>query len=226
MRPAIVRVVMVGVFIQGLVLGALAGIPLGPASAAVADTAIRIGLARALSIGLGASLVDFLFCLLAATGSGLLVEDNPELLLYLRLAGGAILVGYGTWTLTRPPPDLANMALRRPLNVSGFISATTTGVIISALNPGLMTTWILLGGTVLAGFSTSHAIVVSLGVFLGTFAWFLVVGQAAHRGRALLGHRVVWVTRIAGIILVAFGVLLLANPSLTWLFDPNSTPAP
>lgn len=203
---------MIGWFVQGLAIGLMAGVPLGPASAAVVDTALRRSLGRALAMGAGAAWVDFLFCLGASTGIGALLQGRPGLVSTLRLIGGGVLIFLGIVMLFRAPPDPAQIPVRRAVRASSLIAAAGTGVAISGLNPALLTTWLVLAGTVLAGLDGFEALAVSTGVFLGTFAWFALIAGFAHRGRASLGRRAHWFTRTAGLLLVVYGLFLLVEP--------------
>jgi threonine/homoserine/homoserine lactone efflux protein len=211
---------MIGGFLQGLTIGLLAGIPLGPASASIVDTALRRSLPRALAMGFGAALVDFAYCLGAATGFGALLQDRPGIASALRIVGGGVLVALGILMMVRRPPDPMRVPIHRPVRASSLLAAAGTGIVISGLNPALMATWLVLAGTVLAGLSVTEALVVSLGVFLGTLAWFVAIALAAHRGRASLGARAVWITRVAGGLLVAYGLFLLVEPVLSRLLEP------
>ena len=203
---------MLGAFLQGLLIGVLAGIPLGPASAAIVDTALRRSLPRALAMGAGAAFVDFVYCLGASLGFGALLQDQPGIASTLRIVGGGVLTTLGILMVLRRAGDPANIPIHRPIRAGSLLAAAGTGILISGLNPALMTTWLILAGTVLAGLSIVQAIVVSLGVFTGTLAWFVAIALAAHGGRARLGVHAVWITRIAGGLLVAYGLFLLAQP--------------
>jgi threonine/homoserine/homoserine lactone efflux protein len=210
---------MIRHFAQGFAIGLMAGVPLGPASAAVVDTALRRPLARALAIGVGAALVDFVYCLAAASGSGLLVGDRPVVTSILRLAGAVVLSLLGIAMLLRPAPAPERGQAARPVRTGTLLASVGTGVVISGLNPALATTWVVLAGTVLAGLTTGETLGASAGVFLGTFAWFVAIAVAAHRGRASLGARAVWVTRVAGLSMVAYGAFLLAGPLVAHVFE-------
>jgi len=122
--------------------------------------------------------------------------------------------------MMRQAPDPAHVRVRRPIRTGTLVAAAGTGIAISGLNPALMTTWLVLAGTVLAGLSIAEAAVVSVGVFLGTFTWFVAIAVAAHRGRASLGVHAVWITRGAGGLLVAYGLFLLAQPAVMRLLEP------
>lgn len=199
---------MLEAFLKGAVTGLLAGVPLGPASAAVLDATMHRSGRVVLAIGLGAALVDLLESLVAMLGFGALLAHSPDTVLFLRAIGGLVLVGMGAVMVRRPPVDLEHPHLKRPVEVGTLLSALGLGFAISLFNPALATTWVTLAGTVFAGLGGGEAIVASLGVFLGTGAWFFALVLAARRGRLHLGHRAVWITRAAGVGLALYGIVL------------------
>lgn len=208
---------MWGMLLKGVVTGLLAGIPLGPASAAVVDASLHRSGRVGLAIGLGAALVDLLECLVATMGFGALLADHPDFVLALRGLGGLVLVVMGLAMARRLPVDLEHPTNRKPVAATTLVSAFGLGFAISLFNPALLTTWVMLAGTVFAGLSFSQALMASTGVFLGTAGWFLALVLAARRGRLHLGARAIWVTRIAGIGLILYGVFLWGEVIWPWV---------
>ncbi len=209
---------MIEVFFRGLALGLVAGLPLGPASAAVADTAIRKSLSRALAVGLGGALVDLVYCLAVVSGLGVVFEHSPRLQETFLAVGGVMLILFGVFTATRRPVDLGHPSSPRPVEARTFLRYVATGVAISVANPALVVSWVLLAGTVLAGLNRLDGVLASASVFVGVMGWFALVAHLAHRGRIHLGARAVWIPRVAGLFLVTYGTFLLGKLSLAWAF--------
>jgi len=207
---------MLGVLLKGLALGLVAGLPLGPASAAVADTAIRKSISRALAVGLGGALVDLAYCLAVVAGLGAVFEHSPDVQRIFLGAGGAVLIVFWTLTATRPALHLADPHHARPIEARTFFRYLATGVFISVANPALAVSWVLLAGTVLADRNWSEGLAGGIGVFLGVFVWFAIVAQVSHRGRLTLGPRAIWIPRVAGLLLIAYGAFLLGRVGLAW----------
>lgn len=209
---------MIEVFIRGLALGLVAGLPLGPASAAVADTAIRKSLSRALAVGLGGALVDLIYCVAVVSGLGVVFEHSPRLQETFLAVGGVMLILFGGFTATRRPVDLEHPSPPRPVEARTFLRYVATGVAISVANPALVVSWVLLAGTVLAGLDRLDGVLAAAGVFVGVMGWFVLVAHLAHRGRIHLGPRAVWIPRGAGLFLIAYGTFLVGKVSLAWAF--------
>lgn len=209
---------MVEVFFRGLALGLVAGLPLGPASAAVADTAIRKSRARAIAVGLGGALVDLVYCLAVVSGLGVAFEHSPRLQKTFLAVGGVTLILFGGFTASRRPVDLENPPPSRPVEARTFLRYVTTGVAVSVANPALVVSWVLLAGTALAGLDRLDGLLAAAGVFAGVMGWFAIVAHLAHRGRIHLGPRAVWIPRVAGLFLIAYGAFLVGKVSLAWAF--------
>lgn len=206
--------------IRGLLLGVAAGIPVGPVNAAVVDTAMRKCLRRAIAVGMGGALVDFLYSQLAVTGLLHLFERVPELSTLLIGAGGIVLVLFGIKTMAAPPPDASDVHTDKPV-ARALLAAFGSGVLITLMNPAALISWLLLAGTVLADLSRWEALIAGLGIFAGCSAWFVGIAWLAARGRVRLGHRAVWVTRAVGVSLAVYGVFLVGKASVVvWAMRP------
>jgi len=200
---------------RGLFVGLVAGVPLGPASAAVVHLARKDRHSRdlALALGAGAALVDLLFCLAATTGVAHVIDVWPDSQTVFRHVGGAILVILGVVQVIIARDAPAEEPVDRVATGASLAKAFGVGVIISAANPALLSSWVLFGSTVLAGFDLPEALAASLGAGIGTFGWFAAIAIATSRWRRASLLRSAWVGRILGIVLAGYGAWLSA-PSL------------
>jgi len=209
---------MLFAFLRGLLLSLIAGLPLGPASAAVADAGFRGSLRRAVLVGVGGALVDAAYCLGALSGLGVLFDRQPGCLNLFMVLGGLFLVVYGFVTARRTmsvaacPADAASTGRTDA-------RALAQGVLVSVANPALAVSWVLMAGTVLAGVEGPAIWASTLGVFVGIFAWFLAVAFLAWRGRVHLGDRVAWVGRVIGVALIAYGLVLVGKVGVVWALE-------
>lgn len=207
---------MLLVFTRGLILGLVAGLPLGPASAAVADTALRRSLSRAIAVGLGGALVDIVYCMAAVAGLGAIFHNRPGLEEAFLGVGGAVLIVFGLFTARKRPLEDESLSSQKADGSRGLLASLAMGVLISVANPALVVSWVLLAGTVLSGLTILESLIAGLGVFLGVFGWFCAIGWLAHKGRVKLGDRAVWIPRVAGLLLVAYGAYLVGKVSVVW----------
>lgn len=182
--------------------------PVGPIGLLCIRRTLAEGRGVGLATGLGAATADAVYGAVAGFGltavSGVLLGGR----VWLRLAGGVFLCYLGARTFrSRPaagPPEARGRGLAGAY-------ASTLGLTLT--NP----TTILSFAAIFAGFGAGRAgylgaSVLVLGVFLGSALWWLVLSG----GVALLRPRfrpaaLVWVNRLSGALIAAFGVAALAS---------------
>ncbi len=202
--------------VQALALGAATGflgaIPPGPASMAVADHAASGRARRAVSVGLGAALVDFLLCASISTGAGptLARMTHPTWVRAALAIGyaavGVVMIaqslrakGKGTgravWQ-TKPTGEKASL---------GFAGGMLRGI----ANPSLFANWTLviagLGASGLLPRGPLAGLAFAVGVGVGVSGWFSALARIVDRLRGARFSR--WL-RYSGL---AVGSLLLAG---------------
>lgn len=207
---------------RGLVLGFVAGIPVGPVNAAVIDTAMRKCFHRALAIGVGGAFVDFIYALVACAGLVPLLTHAPEVANALIGIGGVVLVIFGILTAKKAAVAVEPPNLKAPVVSRALLGAFAKGALITVANPSALVSWILIAGTLLADLTLVEAAFASIGIFLGTSLWFWVVAWLATKGRVNLGERSVWITRTVGVLLVLYGIFLVGKASVVVWAANNS----
>jgi threonine/homoserine/homoserine lactone efflux protein len=203
-------------FLKGFLLGVLASLPLGPISATVIDVAMRHKVAHALSIAVGGALVDLIYCFFASLGLFATFGRFPSLSQVFYLASGAVLIQMGVVIFTKKSnPTRRSKAGQNARTIFGGVMK---GILISVANPALILSWVLLAGTFFGGLMPTDAIVASFGVFAGVCFAFYVLARLADHGRVRFGEKALWVPRIAGLMLVAYGAYLFSNSLITLIF--------
>lgn len=206
--------------LRGIVLGFVAGIPIGPVNAAVIDTAMRKCMVRALWIGIGGAFVDFVYSQIAVLGLKALFDDRPALQTLLLGLGGIVLVAFGYATARNAAVDEGPAKeVRAPVVGRAALTAFATGILITVANPAALVSWVLLAGTVLADLTMGEAFMAGFGIFVGTSLWFLLIAWLAARGRVKLGQKSVWIPRAVGTLLVAYGAFLVVKATVVvWAY--------
>jgi arginine exporter protein ArgO len=198
---------VLGLFAIGVAIGALTGVPIGPVNVAVIDAAYRHTLRRAVAVGLGGAIADFLYSTLGIVGIGPYLVAYPILPRILYGVSGVVLIGYGAITVrTRPVSAVAAHAPKSPTPSSDVWSGLTIGLALILLNPAALVTWVVIVGSHLAGVSTGEGFAASSGIFVGSFAWFALVAYLTNHGKRVLGDKAVWIPRTVGALLVAYGL--------------------
>jgi arginine exporter protein ArgO len=198
---------VLSLFAIGIAIGALTGVPIGPVNVAVIDAAYRHTLRRAIAVGLGGAIADFVYATLGIVGVGPYLLAYPLVPRILYGISGAVLIVYGALTVrTRPVTPLAAHAPKSPTPSSEVWSGLTVGLALILLNPAALVTWVVIVGSHMTGVSTTDGLAASTGIFVGSFGWFALVAYLTNHGKRVMGDKAVWIPRAVGVLLVAYGV--------------------
>jgi threonine/homoserine/homoserine lactone efflux protein len=200
---------LLGIF-AAITVGAISP---GPSFVMVARTAVSSSRIDGLGAALGMGVGGLLFAIAALLGLHGLLLAVPSLYVFLKVAGGLYLLYLGAriWLTARQP-----LALTKLINVTGttawksFLVALTTQV----SNPKAAIVY----ASVFAAFlppapSFAFNVAVVVVVFMIETGWYTIVALALSsegpRG-AYLRYKT-WVDRVAGGVMIALGLKLLAS---------------
>ena len=190
-------------------LGLSIAAPVGPIGLLCIRRTLVDGWRLGLATGLGAATADAVYGAVAAGGlgavSGLLVQQR----LGLQLAGDAFLVWIGIRTLLQPPPTEAAQAKGR-----GLPGAFTATFALTLANPMTILSFVgLFAGMGLGpGATTADSVMLVLGVFLGSAAWWLGLSAAVSGlRRRVTPVAMLWINRISGCVVAVYGLKTLAG---------------
>jgi threonine/homoserine/homoserine lactone efflux protein len=200
-------------FLRGILVGVAIAVPVGPIGVLCVRRTILRGPISGLISGLGAAVADTLFGCVAALGLTAISDTLIQHQAWLKLAGGAFLCAIGLRSFTtdpKPPPrgpgdrtligDFAStfaLTLTNPVTILALAAIFAALGVISEDLDAAATAW-LVGG-----------------VFAGSAAWWLLLAAIALpiRGRLDPNH-LEWIARVAGVLLLASGLYVLA--SIAW----------
>lgn len=201
-------------FWQGLVIGFSIAAPVGPIGVLCIRHSLASGRLAGFSAGMGAASADALYALAGALGltavSSFLVGQQ----LWLRLVGGLFLCWLELRILLRRKPSLAPAeTFAAPVDSLQLLSiyASTFGLTLSnpltILSFAAVFAGLGLGG---AGESTQAVVLLMLGVFCGSAAWWLLLSSAAGALRSRLTPCLLrQVDVFSGAVILIFGVAIL-----------------
>ncbi len=197
-------------FLKGIVIGLAIAVPVGPIGALCVQRTLAEGRISGLVSGLGAATADTIYGFIAAFGvtmiSGFLISHQ----MWLRVIGGAILFTLGLKTfLSRPRKQAAPVSGNSLLTnfFSTFGLTLTNPITILAFAAIFAALGVVSGSQDLAALG-----MLILGVFFGSALWWLILSGGASLFRGWIGtHGMRWVNRISGVIIVAFGAVVLAS---------------
>jgi len=198
--------------IQGLLIGLVVAVPVGPLGLLCINRSLMLGPLAGLASGLGVASADALAAGIAALGISLISDFFIEYQVWLRLVGGIFLCAIG-YRIYRTEP-----ATRIPtISTNGLMGAYATTFLLTFSNPVTMLSFI----AIYAGWHVptlhGHYLAAGLlmaGVFLGSGLWWvaLFAGFTLFRLNISCGF-LGWIHRISGTVIVVFGILVLLSLS-------------
>lgn len=191
-------------------IGFLMCIPIGPINVWVVNTYIRRGAMQALSIALGGSLMDLAYFYVILSGISL-VTFSDDTIFYLKIAGISLIFLMGIKELFSKMQIVEEIKPERSPSklMAGFIM----GVVIYTSNPTLIVTMTGLGAFVksleLFIFNQINIALVSVGLMLGSFLWFVFLVAVVKRYEATIRDRYLnKFTKISGALMILFSIYM------------------
>lgn len=198
--------------LDGFWIGLLLAIPVGPTAILCIRNALIYGMTLGFYTGLGAALADALYGLIASFGVLWLKELFVSHHLLFHILGGLLLCILGIKTfwsnisisgkgLFEFAPSKKELVLTTflltatsPLTILAFIGVFATfGIDIPKKDPG-------------------SALVLSLGVLLGSALWWIVLSFFSSLFRKKMrSHSLSWLNRISGVLLFLIGLFVLLS---------------
>ncbi|MDP1995298.1 MAG: LysE family transporter, partial [Ignavibacteria bacterium] len=162
--------------LKGIVIGFAMAVPIGPIGIICIRKTLTEGRMRGMIIGLGAATADMLYGSIAAFGLTIISDTLLSQRVWIRLAGGALLLFLGVRTFRARPKDP-----KIEIQNSGRLRSYFTTIFLTLTNPltvfAFLAVFAALGlGNGLSLFSSS---VLVAGVFAGSFLWFLLLSSGA-----------------------------------------------
>jgi len=193
--------------IRGFIIGLSIAVPVGPIGVLCIRRTLAEGRLRGLVTGLGAATGDATYGGVAAFGLSIVTNFLVGQQMWLRLIGGAFLVYLGAKTFMSRPPERAAEA-----KGGGILTNYISTLLLTVTNPLtiLMFTAVFAGfGVALTGFD--QAAIVTMGVFLGSASWWIVLTLIVGLLRGRFDAR--WlraVNMISGLVIAGFGIYSIA----------------
>lgn len=191
-------------FLKGLIIGFAMAVPIGPIGIMCIRKTLAEGHSRGLVIGLGAATADSLYGSIAAFGLTFVSDVIASQNIWLRLVGGGLLLFLGIRTFRAKRKDSVI-----PYDNRGVLGSYVAAFLLALTNPVTIFAFV----AVFAAFGLGHmlniisACILVLGVFAGSYLWFLTLSYVATSFRKKLDSGgLQWVNRIAGILIILSGV--------------------
>ncbi len=198
--------------LAGIGIGVVVAAPIGPVNVLVIQRAVRGGFWAGLAAGIGAVLGDGLLAAIAAFSVTAISNAMSAYSNWIQFVGGLLLIGFGLALLVaRPAMTIPVGEKSHLLEHMGIIPQT---FFLTVTNPGaVLGMAALIGGlgSLLGGINTYlEALLLVAAVMGGSLLWWLSLSELIATIRhKLTEDRLKLINRVAGAILLAFGLILL-----------------
>lgn len=205
--------------LKAFLVGFAASIPVGPVAILVVQKSLSKGHRAGFVTGLGASVVDTLFAVIAVFALAFAQRFLNEHEVVILLAGGAILIGLGLAMALKDP--------FRKIKIDGTSKASATdfmqAMLMTVSNPGAI--FVMLALFAFFGItddapSTWRVAPILLSVAGGSVTyWFLMTWALGHFRNKFKMRTILWISRVTGAIVVIIGIVLLTQGLFKVIFQ-------
>ena len=201
--------------VQGLIIGFSVAAPIGVVGLLCINRTLMQGSLTGFVSGLGAATAHGIYGCIAGFGltfiSNFLIDEQ----FYIRLIGGIFLYYLGVKTFVRKPKYE-----KSTVNGQTLINSYLSSFFVAITNPlTILSFAAIFAGLGIASKTTnsSSAIVLVLGVFIGSASWWLILSGSIGLLRKKLDLKVIrLLNRISGITILFFGFTVLYQLLIDW----------
>ena len=185
--------------LKAFLIGICASIPLGPIAIFVIHKSLSKGHLAGFLTGLGATLVDTVFSIIAIFAFAIAENFLAKNEIVILIVGGIIVVGLGAVMTFKDPFRNLQKESAHTYTLKDFVQSVAMGL----SNPGA----ILVIFTLFAIFNAAGSVVY----------WFFYSMLFASLRRSFKMITLIWINRISGIIVILIGLSLFADGMIKWL---------
>ena len=196
-------------FLKGIAIGFFMAIPIGPIGIMCIRKTLTEGRLSGLIIGLGAATADLFYGCVAVFGLTIISDALNSQRFWIRIIGGALLFFLGINTFLAQPKDP-----KLKISGSGRLRSFFTVVVLTLTNPLTIFAFIAVFAAfgLGDGLSFFSAVVLVVGVFIGSCLWFFLLTSGTILIRKKLDLVVLkWVNKIAGILIIISGFIVIGS---------------
>ena len=196
--------------LRGFILGFTIAAAVGPISLLVIRRTVAEGRLYGLVSGMGVATADATYGAIAAFGLAAITDVLVNARTVLGLVGGVFLLWLAWQTVRSTPTEAATAA---PTRRRGYAGAYLSILALTMANPmTILSFGALFAGLGVTGSATGGALVVVLGVLLGSATWWVVLTTVVSLVRTRLTP--VWTHRInvaSGLVVGAFALVAIGS---------------
>ena len=195
------------VFGDGILIGILASIPLGPIGVFVIQRTLYKGRYAGWFSGIGAAISDTLYAIVAGFSLSFIIDFVKERESILQLFGSLVLLGFGFFLFQSNPVRQLRKQISNP---SSYMQDLVTTFLLTISNPMILFVYlgIFAGFNVIEQSNSSYVLSIIAGIFTGGCIWWLSISTLVNFFRSKFNpRRLFWVNRISGIVVMGLALL-------------------
>ena len=197
---------MIEATVSGVLLGGVLALLVGPVFFMLIHTSVKKGFFPAMMLSLGVIASDAIFASITYLGSST-IASLKEMNSMIGITGGLLIIGFGTTNLFKKPVVQAEQ-LDYKSTARGTLLELAKGFSMNSLNPSVLFFWIGVAGTWSIQEANVHHTAIFYASALATVFCtdLLKAWGACSLKKTVSSNFLLWMNRISGVILVAFGV--------------------
>jgi len=195
---------------KAFILGFIVAVPVGPIAILIFQRSLSLGYLAGLASGIGAALADGLFAFLASLGIAALAETIEESIIWVRPMGGLILLVLGGYFFFKKSLVLQTEEVLTPRYLHHYTWDAFSTFLLTLTNPMTVLAFAaLFAGINLIPPGAKNVLYLetTLGVFLGSLIWWLVIILLSHPiKRTISPLKVHRLMQVLALLLMALGM--------------------
>lgn len=214
---------MIEVVVQGILLGLLLSVMVGPVFFVLLETSIMKGIRAAIVLDSGVLLSDILYIYIAYTfyQEAAALMDGSE---YFRIFGGLVFILFGLFNIFKQMPTNSSGKEFIPEykhNLMNSMKLISKGFVLNAVNPGVIFYWltIISVGTGAVGDAQGEQqapYVYVIAILITFFSIDVLKIMGAKKLKPLLTPKILQIVNmITGVVLCAAGIVYILNGILS-----------
>jgi threonine/homoserine/homoserine lactone efflux protein len=197
-------------FLRGLVIGFSIAAPVGPIGVLCIRRTLADGQISGLASGLGAATADAFYGCVAGFGLTFISSFLVGQKMWLSLFGELFLLYLGIKTLLSKPAEK-----EATIRQNGLFGSYLSTFLLTLTNPMTILSFAAIFAALGLGNTSgsyASALILVLGVFLGSATWWLFLSGGVGLFRDKFNTQgLLWVNRVSGLIITAFGAVALVG---------------
>lgn len=201
---------MLHIFIKGIIIGLITGMPLGPIGALCLKTTLTNGALFGFVAGLGSCVADSIYASIAALGLTFISRFFARYQHDLRIFGGIILLAFGINIILSKKESKQEISDSKTL-VKSFLSTFALAI----ANPATIFSFLFVFASYGAkniGHGVFARIILIIGVFCGSFFWWVILVLSAKGfSNKLSTEKVSLINKVLGSVIVCSGIVFIIS---------------